>query len=625
MYTLEQGLVNAGFIFFGLALLSTAILGRWFCGWACHIVALQDFCGWIMKKCGVKPKPFRSRLLRLAPLLLALHMFAWPTFNREVIKPLAGESWPALRPLLGEAPPPVFRSSDSFKAFVRPGLTKKAFWETFEKKWYVVIPFFGICGFAAVYFLGAKGFCTYGCPYGGFFAPLDTLAPARIRVTDACEHCGHCTAVCTSNVRVHEEVRDYGMVVDPGCMKCLDCVSVCPNDALYFGFAPRVEKRKRRPIPPVKRLTSYDLSWSQEIILALLMLGLFLAYRNMIGSIPMLMAIGMAGISTFLAWILWQLIREPSVRLQNLQLKIKGALRPAGAAFGGLAALLLVIGAWSGLVRGGLLAAGLIDDKINTPQDAVFTASYKPSEQDRARADHALSLYRLAGPPSEGGIGWSRSPDDYIRIAWLHAVAGRLDQTEATILRGMDREAAARGRVSFGLIEGLVLVMRTRGQGAPQLAAALEPVVTAHPSNPDLLVVMGNVQMDLGKTERAAECARAAADHAPADPQVALGAANILLQAKQASAAEAALRPAIAEHPEDPELPFALGFALAFQNKPSEALDQFKRAFALNPRNAGAAQQIAQLLQALNRGEEAAEWARKAHELAATTQPPAPR
>ena len=26
------------------------------------------------------------------------------------------------------------------------------------------------------------------------------------------------------------------MVVDPGCMKCLDCVSVCPMNALYFGL-----------------------------------------------------------------------------------------------------------------------------------------------------------------------------------------------------------------------------------------------------------------------------------------------------------------------------------------------------------------------------------------------------
>ena len=87
-----------------------------------------------------------------------------------------------------------------------------------------------------VYFLGQKGFCTYACPYGGFFGLADKLSPGKIRVTDACNQCGHCTATCTSNVLVHAEVKQYGMVVDPGCMKCMDCISVCPNDALYFGF-----------------------------------------------------------------------------------------------------------------------------------------------------------------------------------------------------------------------------------------------------------------------------------------------------------------------------------------------------------------------------------------------------
>jgi tetratricopeptide (TPR) repeat protein len=56
-------------------------------------------------------------------------------------------------------------------------------------------------------------------------------------------------------VKVHQEVRDHGMVVDPGCMKCLDCISVCPNDALYFGFgapaivstvAPKYDKSSKR-------------------------------------------------------------------------------------------------------------------------------------------------------------------------------------------------------------------------------------------------------------------------------------------------------------------------------------------------------------------------------------------
>ena len=109
------------------------------------------------------------------------------------------------------------------------------FWETFPSV-AVAIPFLFICGFMTVYFLGQKGFCTYACPYGGFFGLADKLSPGKIRVTDACNQCGHCTATCTSNVLVHAEVKQYGMVVDPGCMKCMDCISVCPNDALYFGF-----------------------------------------------------------------------------------------------------------------------------------------------------------------------------------------------------------------------------------------------------------------------------------------------------------------------------------------------------------------------------------------------------
>ena len=82
MYTLELGYVNCGFIFFAIALGTTLVFGRFFCGWACHIVALQDLCAWLMKKAGVRPRPFRARLLALAPLTLALYMFVWPTALR---------------------------------------------------------------------------------------------------------------------------------------------------------------------------------------------------------------------------------------------------------------------------------------------------------------------------------------------------------------------------------------------------------------------------------------------------------------------------------------------------------------------------------------------------------------
>src|SRR5688572_30567925 len=248
MYTLQNGFINAGFIFFTLAILGTLIFGRFVCGWGCHVLALQDFCAWLMKKLGVTPKPFRSRLLVFVPLLAGLYMFVWPTAQRFFTKPPAA-------PLF-----PPFTNH----------LVTSDFWATFPPV-AVAIPFLFICGFMTVYFLGQKGFCTYACPYGGFFAVADKVAPMRIRVTDACNQCGHCTATCMANVQVHAEVKEYGMVIDPGCMKHMDCISVCPNDALYLGFG--------KPAVGVKQtiVRNYSLTWPEELFGAAVFFVSFLA------------------------------------------------------------------------------------------------------------------------------------------------------------------------------------------------------------------------------------------------------------------------------------------------------------------------------------------------------------
>ncbi|KAB2965103.1 MAG: 4Fe-4S binding protein, partial [Thermoanaerobaculia bacterium] len=236
----KGGVVNAGLIFFAATILLTAVFGRFFCGWACHLVALQDLSRWLLEKAGIRPKPLRSRLLAWVPAAAFAYMFFWPALWRL---------WH------GDDPTRLHGTE----------LTTSAFWETFPGLVVAVLTFL-VCGFLAVYFLGAKGFCTYACPYGAAFAAVERLAPLRVRVTDACNGCAHCTAVCTSNVRVHEEVRDFGMVVDPGCMKCADCVSVCPNDALYLGLG-RLPLAAARPAA---------LSWGEELTLG----GAFLAPRE---------------------------------------------------------------------------------------------------------------------------------------------------------------------------------------------------------------------------------------------------------------------------------------------------------------------------------------------------------
>jgi len=324
MYTLELGYVNCGFILFAVALAATAVFGRFFCGWGCHIVALQDFCAWIMKKLGVRPKPFRSRFLAFAPLAAAFYMFGLPT---------------------------LLRLASSGPASDFPGLTNHLMttnlWATFPG------PLFGVltvatCGFAAVYFLGAKGFCTYGCPYGAFFGSLDYASPGKIVVNDDCEQCGHCTATCTSNVRVHEEVNLYGMVVDPGCMKCMDCVSVCPKGALSFSFA---RPSLLKPKPPRPRKKIYDLPFAEEALLVVVAGAATWTFRDLYNGPPLLMSIGLGGITAFLAHKLGHLAARGGVRVQNLELKSAGRLTQAGRIFAVLTVLWLAFTAHSAFAQ----------------------------------------------------------------------------------------------------------------------------------------------------------------------------------------------------------------------------------------------------------------------------------
>ena len=96
METVKYGVITVGFIFFVVALASTAILGRWFCGWGCHVVLLQDASAKFLERFGIKPRPFRSRIMMFMPLALALYMFIWPIVDRFVVGPMIGRggNWP---------------------------------------------------------------------------------------------------------------------------------------------------------------------------------------------------------------------------------------------------------------------------------------------------------------------------------------------------------------------------------------------------------------------------------------------------------------------------------------------------------------------------------------------------
>jgi ferredoxin len=367
MQTFEEGRINAGFLLFAGLIATTLIFGRWFCGWACHVVALQDLCAWLLGRIGLRPRPVRSRLLVLAPWVVAFQMFLWPHV----------EHW------LDAVNKPMPAVADWQMALYSDDL-----WRTFPK-WIMAPMTILVVGFLIVWWLGAKGFCTYGCPYGAFFAVADRVAPVRIKVTDACEGCGHCTSVCSSNVRVHEEVAKHGQIVDPGCMKCMDCVSVCPKDALYVGVAlPKPFATSQQRIQ-----ARADFTWPEEVALAVI--AFTAAQWTFRGAwfgeyVPLLLSVGLGVITAVFALLAWRLWRRPSVTFQHTVLREHGRYTCAGRW------ALVLLGAWLLFTAHTFSARRLRASAMEAARQPIQVSIYGGRAFDAAQARAALARMETA-------------------------------------------------------------------------------------------------------------------------------------------------------------------------------------------------------------------------------------
>jgi polyferredoxin len=506
----SRGVLNAGAIFFAALILSTALLGRWFCGWGCHVVALQDLCRGMLVKVGIRPRLAQLGLLGLVPWILFVYMFLAPLAYRAI----GGED-------LGVA---------------HVELSTKGFWETFPA-WPMSIATIAICGFAIVYVLGAKGFCTYGCPYGAIFGIADQLAPLRIRVTDACEGCGHCTSVCTSNVRVHQEVRDWKTVVDPGCMKCLDCVSVCPKGALYVGWGapafaakgstakgatPASERGGRLGRTALAALFTWATftvllarkgtlepgfaaalavgslliailfagksaraggpSLGEEAFVAIAFLVALFSFRGVAlfpglsDVVPLLLSVGLATITAYVALVAWRMLRMSEVKLQNLAL-LRGR-RPtrSGVAF----AALLVVPLAALTFRGGRLQV-----------ESFREAAGARAAEEKAQAE------KLARAVYDRGVAHAQS-GDWPRALEEFAEAVRLAPDFVEARDNLAGAFCAAGRLDEGI-------------------AQYQESLRLRPGDPDTLVLLGRAHFEKREFSRAEEHWNAAlrlrADH----------------------------------------------------------------------------------------------------------------
>lgn len=550
MYTLQRGAINAGFIFFILAILATLIFGRFVCGWGCHIVALQDFCAWLLKKLGLTPRPFRSRLLVFVPLVAALYMFVWPTAIRYF-------EGPENEPLI-----PKFSNH----------LVVSNFWATFPTV-AVAIPFLFVCGFMTVYFLGSKGFCTYACPYGGFFSIADKLSPGKIRVTDACNQCGHCTATCTSNVVVHAEVKQFGMVVDPGCMKCMDCISVCPNDALYFGFGkPTIAISK-----PKASKKNYSLTWPEEIVGVVLFLASYMAVWDVYLLVPMLMALGCAAVTTFVGLRVWRLLRVDNMSFYRLNLKSSGKLRKAGWAFLSFAVLWIGLNAHSGWVRYHEFMGARAFQKLEIPDELALARANPGSwlnPDDRANIAEAKKDLHASVD-----VGLFVNSDALSKLAWVEYLSGDAEQAVNILAKAAAHQQGQAKALSLYYRGAILNRLRRYDEALTSLDQALA-------ESSDLIVATeerGESLWQLGRRQEAIMVWNDAVDR-----NVGLVLANNLLAgaATLVGKSEASLafqKQADEYTPDDPYFHWMLGLRLQNLGMNELAEKHFQRAIQINP------------------------------------------
>ena len=206
---LKEGVVNAGVILVFIAFLTTLLFGRFFCGWACHFGAIQEFSYYILKKLKINTITINSRLVTLLPFLILLNYYVIPNTIHLITNP----------PDQG----------------ITLSLNQPEIWE-FLPGFFIGLLTFTIDGFFIVYFLGKKGFCRFLCPWGAFLKFPNSLAFFKVRKTGDCTHCNVCTDQCPVGIDVSYEINHYNKVTNTNCTSCLNCTTGCPSNALSYKF-----------------------------------------------------------------------------------------------------------------------------------------------------------------------------------------------------------------------------------------------------------------------------------------------------------------------------------------------------------------------------------------------------
>jgi polyferredoxin len=85
-------------------------------------------------------------------------------------------------------------------------------------------------------FMIPRFWCRYFCPVGATSSFFNKVSIISIRKKHAdCVRCYYCTNACSMRIRKVCEEYEKDRVVDMNCTLCLECIEVCPENALSLS------------------------------------------------------------------------------------------------------------------------------------------------------------------------------------------------------------------------------------------------------------------------------------------------------------------------------------------------------------------------------------------------------
>jgi len=391
----------------------------------------------------------------------------------------------------------------------------------------------------------------------------------------------------------------------------MDCVSVCPNDALYFGFAkPPVGGgtlkhelgRASTKVLSAPRPRPYDFGLWEEIVMAVVGLGALLVFRGLYGQIPLLLAMGLAAIMGYFAIKSVRVLRTANVRLQNLQLKRGGRLTRSGVGFVAAVAVFFLFAAHSAAVqynvwRGRTLFTSLnIGDQVWFPGNSWWEQA---SPEQRARVDEAIAGYERADR-----WGLTTTVAALQDLVWVHLARGGLDAAEA-ITRRLIELTPDQPEV----YRGLAGVLRKAGR-LEEAEVQYRQALRMDPTHSRARTDLASMLLSIGRQEDALAVYREGVQASPADTDARYTLALALLsrtapQTRRSDIEEAIqhLQRVVIDRPSLAEAHYNLGVAVFMSGRPADALLHIRESIRLAPDDPQARQFFSVVLQQLDTSE----------------------